>query len=55
MKAVYLQDFRPDLNPLGYATSGVFESFYPNIGSLKTAIEDELYKMSKESILNTCK
>ena len=43
------QDLSPDLNPLNYAHS------HPNIGSLKTAIEEEWNKMSEEFILKACK
>ena len=42
------QDLSLDLNSL-HATSD------PNIGSLKTAIEEEWNKMCKEFILNACK
>ena len=50
----------PDLNSLDYVIWGVLENkinatFYRNIGSLKTAIEEELNKMSKEFILKTRK
>ena len=48
-----------DLNPLDYAIWGVLENksiatSYPNIGSLKTAIEEEWNKMSEEFILKAC-
>ena len=50
----------PDLNPLNYAIWGVLENktratSYPNIGSPKTAIEEEWNKMSEEIILKACK
>ena len=50
----------PDHNPLDYAIWGVLENktnatSQPNIGSLKTAIEEEWNKMSEEFILKACK
>ena len=50
----------PDLNPLDYAIWGVLENktnatSHPNIGSPKTAIEEEWNKMSEEFILKACK
>ena len=50
----------PDRNPLDYAIWGVLENkmnatSHPNIGLLKTVIEKEWNKMSKEFILQTCK
>ena len=50
------QDLSPDLNRLYYATWSVLENktnatSYPNIGSIKTAIEEERNKMSEEFIL----
>ena len=50
----------PDPNPLDYAIWGVLENktnttSHPNIVSLKTAIEEEWYEMSKEFILKGCK
>ena len=50
------QDLRPDLNSLDLAILGVLENKTsatspPNIGSLKTAIEEEWNKMSEEFIL----
>ena len=49
----------PDFNSLDYALQGVLENnknttSYLNIGSLKTAIEEECNKMSEEFILKTC-
>ena len=49
------QDFSPDLNSLDYTIWGVLENktnanSHPNIGSLKTAIEDERDKMPEEFI-----
>ena len=57
---VIKQDSSPDFNPLDYAIWGVLENktnttSHPNIGSLKTAIEEERNKMSKEFILKICK
>ena len=50
----------PDVNSLDYAIWGIFENktnatSNPNIGSLKTAIEEEWNKMPEEFILKTCK
>ena len=49
----------PDLNPLDYTIWGILENktnttSHPNIGSLKTAIEEEWNKLSEEFILKTC-
>ena len=49
------QDLSPDLNLLDYAIWGFLENktnatSYPNIGSLKTATEEEWNKMSEEFI-----
>ena len=49
-----------DFKPLDYAICGVFENktnatFHPNINSLKTAMEEKWYKMSKEFILKAWK
>ena len=49
-----------DLNSLDYAICGVLENktngtSYPNIGSFKTATEEEWNKISEESILKACK
>ena len=46
MRIAIKQDLSPDLNPLDYAIRGVLEyktnpTSHPNIGSLKTAIEEE--------------
>ena len=54
------QDLSPDLNLLYYAIRGVLENktsatSYPNIGSLKIAIEKEWNKISEEFILKTWK
>ena len=54
------QDLSPDLNSLDYAIWGVLENktnatSHLNIGSLKTAIEEEWNKMSEEFILKACK
>ena len=50
----------PDLNPLDYAIWSVLEnktntSSHRNIGSLKTAIEEEWNKMTEEFTLKACK
>ena len=47
------QDLSPNLNTLDYTIRGVLENktnetSYPNIGLLKTAIEEEWNKMSEE-------
>ena len=54
------QDLSPDLNPLDSTIWGVLENktnatSLSNIGSLKTAIEEEWNKMCEESILKACK
>ena len=51
---------RLDLKPLDYAIWGISENktnatSHPNIGSLKTATEEECNKMSEEFILKACK
>ena len=56
VKTAIKQDLSPDLNPLDCATRGVLENKtnitpHPNIGSLKSAIEEELNKMSEEFYL----
>ena len=60
MRTAIKQDLSPDLNSLDYAIWGVLEnktngSSYPDIGSLKTAIDEEWNKMSEEFILKACK
>ena len=50
----------PDLNPLDYAIWGVLENktnatSHSNIGSLMTAVGEELNRMSEEFILKSCK
>ena len=50
----------PDLNPLDNVIYGVLENrantiSHPNIGSLKTATENDGNKMSEEFILKVCK
>ena len=50
----------PDLNTLDYTKRGVLENktnttSQPNIGSLKTAVEEEWNKMSEEFILKAGK
>ena len=54
------QDLSPDLNTFDYVIRGVLENktnatSHPNIGSLKTAIEEEWNKMSEEFISKGCK
>ena len=54
------QDLSPDHNPLDYTISGVLENktnanSNPNIGLLKTAIEEKWNEMSEEFILNHTK
>ena len=54
------QDLSPDLDPLHDAIWSIFENktngtSHPNIGSLKTAIEEEWNKMPEEFILKVCK
>ena len=49
----------PDFNPLDYVLLGVLENktnatSHPNIGSLKTAIEEECNKMFEKFILKAC-
>ena len=51
VRTVIKPDLSPDLNPLDYTIWGVLENktnatSYPNIGSLKTVIEEEWNKMS---------
>ena len=60
MRTAIKQDLSPILNILDYAIWDVLENkttatFRPNIGSLKTAIEEERNKMSEEFILKACK
>ena len=55
VKTVIKQDLNPDRKPLDYAIWSVLENTrnatsHPNIGSLKTAIEEEWNKMSEEFI-----
>ena len=50
----------PNRNPLDYTTWGILENkinttSHPNIGSLKTVIENEWNKISEEFILKACK
>ena len=54
------QVFSRDLNLLDYVIWAILENktnptSHPNIGSLKTAIEEEWNKMSEEFILKACK
>ena len=54
------QNLSLERNPFDYTIWGVWESktnttSHSNIGSLKTAIEEEWYKMSEEFILKVCK
>ena len=60
LRTAIKQDLSPDRNPLDYAIWSILENktnatSHPNIGSLKTPIEEEWNKMSEEFILNTCK
>ena len=60
VKTAIEQDLSPDVNPLDYAICGLLENktnatSHPNIGSLKTAIEEEWNKMSEEFLLKACK
>ena len=56
-------ELSPDRNPLDYAILGILEkknkktnaTSHPDIGSLKTAIEEVWDKMSEEFILKACK
>ena len=53
------QDLSPVFNPLDYSIWDVLENktnatSHPNIGSLKTAIEEEWNKMCEEFILKAC-
>ena len=58
-----MASIKPDHNLLDYATWGVLENktkqnqytSHPNIGLLKTAVEEEWNKMSEEFILKTFK
>ena len=50
----------PDLNSLDYAVWGILENkinatFLPNIGLLKTAVEEGWNKIPEDFILNACK
>ena len=60
MTTAIKQDLSPDINLLDYAIWGDLENetnatSHPNIGSFKTAIEEEWNKMSEEFILKACK
>ena len=60
MQTAIKEDLSPDFTSLDYAIWGIFENktnatVHPNIGSLKTTIEEEWNKMSEEFILKTCK
>ena len=53
MRTTIKQDLNPDINPLDYAIWGVLEdqtkaTSHLNIGSLKTAVEEEWNKMFEE-------
>ena len=57
MRTIIKQDLNQDLNFQVYAMVVVLENktnttSHPNIGSLKTATEQELYKISEEFYLN---
>ena len=54
------RDLSPDLNTLDYTMRGVLEkkanaTSHPNIGSIKTAIEEDWNKMLEEFILRAYK
>ena len=61
MRTASKQDLSPDLiHPTDYAVWGVLENktnaiSHSNVGSFKTAIEEEWNKMFEEFILKTCK
>ena len=60
MRTAIKPNLSPDRNPLDYLIWGVLENktngtSHTNIDSLKTAIEEELNKMSEEFILKACK
>ena len=60
MRTAIKQNFSPVLNPLDYAIRSVLENktnraSHRNIGLLKTVIEEEWNKISKEFILKACK
>ena len=60
LRTAIKQDLNPDLKPLDYAIWGVLQNktiatSHQNVGSLKTAIEEEWNKMSEEFILKPCK
>ena len=60
VRAAVKQDISPDLHHLDYPIWGVLENktnvtSHPNIGSLKTVIEEEWNKMSEELILKAYK
>ena len=60
VRTVIKQDLSPDRNPFNYAIWGVLENktnatSHPNIGLLKTTVEEEWNKMFKDFILNASK
>ena len=60
VKTAIKQDLSPDLNPLDYGIWVILENktnvnSHSNIGSLKTAIEEEWNKISEEFILKAYK
>ena len=60
VRIVIKQDLCLDLNPFDYAIWSSLENrtnttSHPDIGLLKTAIEEEWNEMSEEFILKTCK
>ena len=60
LRTAIKQDLNPDLNPLDYVIWAVLENkttaiSHENIGSLKTAVEEEWNKMFEEFILKACK
>ena len=55
----FIANIYSDLKPVDYIIWGILENktnttSHPNIGSLKTAIEEEWNKMSEEFILKGC-
>ena len=60
VKTAIKKNLRPDHNPLDYTIWGILEkkakvTSHPNIGSLKTSIEEEWNKLSEEFIFKACK
>ena len=60
LRTTIKQDLSRELNPLDYTVWGVLENktnatSHSNMGSFKTANEEEWNKMSEEFILKACK